>query len=412
MRAATFGALHEREFRFFFVGQTVSLLGSGMTLVALSFAILDLTGSATDVGFVFAAQGIAEAAFVLVGGVLGDRLSRRTVMISSDLVQLGTQGGTAALLLTGRAQLWQLLVLQAAAGAAAASFQPATLGLLPQIVSAARLQQANALRMLTRAIGAVAGPALAGIVVVTVGPGWALAADGASFAVSAAFLAGMRVPAQERLAAQSLLRDLAEGRREWWARRWFVVANLNATLLNVLVIAPFLVLGPAVARRSLGGAGAWALIVACYGIGSIVGSLVALRLHVGRPIRFALAIGVLYAPLLALLALRLPALAVAPFAVLAGAQGSARTTLLQTTGQKLFPRELLSRLSAFGSLGSIGLAPLGFALAGLAGGTALGLSGTLWLAAALALATSLGTASTASVRTVERPKAERALPSL
>lgn len=104
MRAATFGALHEREFRFFFVGQTVSLLGSGMTLVALSFAILDLTGSATDVGFVFAAQGIAEAAFVLVGGVLGDRLSRRTVMISSDLVQLGTQGGTAALLLTGRAR--------------------------------------------------------------------------------------------------------------------------------------------------------------------------------------------------------------------------------------------------------------------------------------------------------------------
>src|SRR2546422_89464 len=91
-------ALEEREFRLFFVGQSVSLLGDGMVGVALAFAVLDLTGSASDLGYVFAARTIPLVGFLLAGGVFADRLSRRAVMVGSDVVRLGSPGGTAAFL--------------------------------------------------------------------------------------------------------------------------------------------------------------------------------------------------------------------------------------------------------------------------------------------------------------------------
>jgi MFS family permease len=148
-------------------------------------------------------------------------------------------------------------VLQAVSGAAYACFLPAVSGLTPQIVSPGRLQQANALRSLTESAGNVAGPALAGLLVATLGAGWALAVDAATFAVSAAFLAALRVPAGDAAAPGSLRRDLAEGWRAFRTRRWLLVANVHAALMNMLVLAPFFVLGPAVALRSLGGAGDW-----------------------------------------------------------------------------------------------------------------------------------------------------------
>jgi MFS family permease len=161
------GALREREYRLFFVGQSVSLLGDGMVGVALSFAVLDLTGKAADLGYVFAARSLPLVGFLIVGGVFADRLSRRAVMIGADLARFGTQGATAALLVTGHARLWELIVLQAIGGAASAFFNPSLTGLTPLLVSGEHLQQANVLRGLSAGIGGIAGPALAGILVAT-----------------------------------------------------------------------------------------------------------------------------------------------------------------------------------------------------------------------------------------------------
>ena len=174
-------ALRERPFRLLFLGQAVSLLGDGMVGVALAFAVLELTGSATDLGIVLAARTVPLVAFLLVGGVWADRLPRRALMVTTDLVRFAAHGAMAALLIAGDPGIWLLAVLAAIAGAASAFFNPAISGIMPAVVSTERLQQANALRGLTEGVGRIAGPALAGVLVVGIGPGWALAVDAATF---------------------------------------------------------------------------------------------------------------------------------------------------------------------------------------------------------------------------------------
>jgi MFS family permease len=163
----TLAVLREREFRLLFLGQAVSWLGTGMVGVALAFAVLSVTGSASDLGFVFAARSVPLVVFLLAGGVFADRLPRRRVMIAADLARLGSQGLLAALLVTGNARLWQIVVLVTVDGAGTAFFNPAVTGLVAQTVSPERLQQANALRALTMSAGEVGGPALAGVLVAT-----------------------------------------------------------------------------------------------------------------------------------------------------------------------------------------------------------------------------------------------------
>ena len=168
LRASSLDALREREFRLLFTGQIVSLLGDQMVTIALAFAVLDLTGSVSDLGWVIAAKTAPLVAFLLVGGVFADRLPRRAVMLTADLVRLGSQGAVAVLLLTHSARIWQIAVLQAVAGSASAFFNPASTGLTPLTVSAERLQQANALRGISMASAGIVGPAIGGAIV----PAW------------------------------------------------------------------------------------------------------------------------------------------------------------------------------------------------------------------------------------------------
>ena len=178
-------------FRLLFWGQALSIVGDRITPVAIAFAVLGL-GSATDLGLVMAAGGIPFALFALAGGVWSDRVGRRRLMIASDAVRVFAQSATALLLLTGTAEVWMLAVFAFVYGTAAAVFMPALMGLIPQTVSAARLQEANALLALTRSIASVAGPALAGVLVVAAGSGEAIAVDAVTFVFSALCLARMR----------------------------------------------------------------------------------------------------------------------------------------------------------------------------------------------------------------------------
>jgi MFS family permease len=397
------GALREREFRLFFVGQTVSLLGDGMVGVALSFAVLDLTGSVSDLGFVFAARSLPLVGFLLVGGVFADRLSRRAVMIGADVVRLGSQGLTAGLLISGHAQVWELAGLQAISGLASAFFYPSVTGLTPALVGGEHLQQANVLRGISGAAGSIAGPAIAGALVATVGSGWALAADAASFGVSAAFLASLRLPPHERLEAQAFLRDLRDGWAEFRARTWLWTGVIAAGLVNMLW-APFFVLGPAIARSSLGGPGAWALIVSCSGAGSFAGGLLALRLRPRRPFRAAFIAFLPYGSPMALLALRAPAPAVAALALAGGAGLMIGNALWETTLQEQISPATLSRVTSYDWFGSLAGQPLGMALVGPVA-VAIGTRPTLWAAAALISAINLTVLSLPSVRAVEaRPR--------
>jgi MFS family permease len=216
--------------------------------------------------------------FLLTGGVWADRVPRHELMIVSDLARGATQAALAALFITGAAELWQVITLSALNGAATALFSPAADGLVPQLVPGARLQRANGIIALAYSVGGLVGPALGGLVVVAVGAGWGLAIDSLTFLVSAAFLLGLgelrgRATVKE---PGAFARELRDGWRELTSRTWLWTSIVYFGLLNALS-ASFDVLGPVIARRSLGGVAAWAAILTGLGVGSIVGAAVALR---------------------------------------------------------------------------------------------------------------------------------------
>jgi MFS family permease len=388
--------LREREYRQFFLGQAVSLLGDGMVNVALAFAVLDLTGSASALGLVLAARMLPLVGFLLAGGVMADRLPRRTVMIAADLVRVASQGAIAALLIAGVAEVWQLAALSAVTGSATAFFNPASTGLMPAVVSPERLQQANALRGLAMAAGQIAGPALAGILVAGAGAGWALAVDAATFAVSVAFLVRLHVPAMERLVVRSMLADLREGWDTFRSISWLWTFVAAATIGN-FVSAASGVLGPLVAKESLGGATAWALIVSAVGVGSLAGGVLALHVQPRRPMLMATLPLYLFAAPLAMLALELPAVYIAGVSLLSGAALMISNTVWETTLQRNVPAEALSRVSSYDWFGSLAFQPLGFAIWGPVA-ELNGVGRTLWIAFAVQIVTTTALLLVPSIR--------------
>jgi MFS family permease len=171
------GALSERPFRLLWLGQTTSAIGDVMIGVALAFAVFQIGGGAAQLGLVLASLTIGRTAFVLVGGVWADRLPRRLVMLTCDAIRAVVQSFVAVALLTGAAEIWMLAVTSFVFGAASAFFLPAATGLVPQTISAGRLQQANALLALSRSSVQVVGPAVSGVIVAATEPGWVFAID-------------------------------------------------------------------------------------------------------------------------------------------------------------------------------------------------------------------------------------------
>jgi MFS family permease len=389
-------ALEERPFRLLFLGQSVSQLGDGMIGVALAFAVLELTGSATDLGIVLAARTVPLVLFLLVGGVWADRLPRRALMVTTDLVRLAAHGLMAALLIAGHAEVWSLAILAGTAGAASAFFQPAIAGIMPAVISVERLQQANALRGISEAVGRIAGPALAGVLVVAVGPGWALAVDAATFGVSAVFLAMIAMPPHLPVERQPFLADLREGWDDFRSRTWLWTTVLSASIGNMLFAAYF-VLGPLVADRELGGAGAWALIASGFGAGLVVGGLVLLRIDPARPMLVA-TVGVAFYTLpLAFLAIPTAAVVTALGGLLAGAGLAVANNLWETTTQRHVPPAKLSRVSSYDWFGSLAMQPIGMLIWGPIADE-IGVGTALWVAFALQLATILALFAVREIR--------------
>jgi MFS family permease len=368
--------------------------------------VLELTGSASDLGIVLAARTVPLVVFLLAGGVWADRLPRRALMVATDVVRLAAHGLMAALLIAGGAEVWTLATLAGIAGAASAFFNPAISGIMPAVVSTERLQQANALRGISEAVGRIAGPALAGVLVVAVGPGWALAVDAATFGVSALFLALIAMPRHVAVARQPFLKDLREGWDDFRARTWLWTTVASTTVGNMLFAAYF-VLGPLVADRELGGAGAWALIVSGFGAGLVLGGLLLLRIDPRRPALVATFAVAFYTLPLAFLAVPAPALLTAVGGVLAGAGLAVANNLWETTQQRHVPPELLSRVSSYDWFGSLAAVPVGMLLWGPIADR-IGVGTALWLAFALQLSTILALFAVREIRELpRRPLAER-----
>ncbi|MGH2914479.1 MAG: MFS transporter [Solirubrobacteraceae bacterium] len=351
-----FEVLGLRDFRLVFGAALASLLGDGIVPVALAFAVLDLTGSATDLGIVLAARTVALVGSLLVGGVIADRVSRRTVMMAADIVRLLGQAAIGVLLVSGHATVAELAVSQALLGAGTGFFNPASSGLIPTIAGE-RLQQATSLRGMAMATGNIIGPAIGGVLVVAISPGAALLLDAGSYAVSALLLArvGRDLPGGE---PQRFLAELRDGFAQVRSRSWLWGTVVALSVVN-MASAAFIVLGPLVAKRQLGGAGAWALILALMGVGALIGGSVLLRVVPRRPLLVGTLIGIVPVGQTALLAIPAPLALIGAAALLAGVGEMAFNTLWETTLQQQIPPAVRSRVSSYDWFGSLALRSIG-----------------------------------------------------
>lgn len=376
MRGVTrFGPLRERPFRLLWFARAGSSIGDSLVPVALILAVLGITGHTWALGLVLASRMIAVAVFTVVGGVWADRLPRRAVLISADLLRFGTEAITAALLFAGTAHVWQLAVLQSAAGVGAGFFGPASTALVPQTVSPGRLQQANSLLSLTESATRIFGPAVSGLIVVAWGAGWCFAIDSASFLFSAVFVSMMHVMAHVPAARQRFWREVGDGWREVRRHRWLTAGFLGYAFGNV-GIGIYQVAGPITAIHELGGKWTWGVIVMSISIGGVLGGLIAYRIRPTHPVATAFAIWSLGAVLPFALARPLPLVAVMSTAAVLGASILIGNALWETAMQQEVLPERLARVASIDILLSVCLMPLGFLLAGPLE-TAIGLHATL-----------------------------------
>jgi MFS family permease len=363
MRAVQ-GALASRNFRLLLACDVVSMFGTAVALVAIPFAVLSIGGSAADVGYVTASAMLPVIVFLLLGGVIADRLPRQQVMAAANVLQALAQAGSAALLLTGRAQVWELMVLAAVRGVGLGFYFPAAAGLLPQTVPEPHRAQANAMDRIGQNIALITGSALGGVLVGTAGPGWGLVLDAASYALAALLRIGMRVPALPRGQAGRMVHELREGWQEFSSRRWLWAIVLEFSVLVAVWDGATDVLGPVVAHDQLGGAHSWGIVLAAQSTGAVLGGLGMIRF---RPRRMLLIGSLSVAPTSILLftlavPLAVPVIAVAAFA--AGACIEVFEVNWATAMQQEIPPAALSRVSSYDALFSWGLAPVGTVVAG------------------------------------------------
>lgn len=402
-RPEAFEALRERPFRLLWSGQATSAIGDAMTPVALVFAVLHATGSAGDLGIVLAAYTLAHAVFILAGGVWGDRLERRLVMLACDLIRAATQLTLAVLVIRGSPGLWEFVLLAGIVGAAESFFNPASTGLIPQTITTGRLQQANALIALTRSGAWIFGPAISGVIVSAAGAGWVFAIDGITFLASAAFLSRLRVDATMPAERTSFFSELAHGWREVRARRWLWTSLITFGIGNCAWGA-VQVLGPLVAERDLDGATSWGFIATAGGVGGVIGGVIALRWRPGRPLLVSHLAILALTPYVAAFAIPLPTAALAALSLVALISIIVANTLWETVLQSAVPNETLSRVSSYDWAVSLVLMPLGFALWGPLAEW-IGIDTTLVLAAVTIVAAKTAVVLVPEVRNMRRPEA-------
>jgi hypothetical protein len=297
----------------------------------------------------------------------------------------------AALLIAGSPAIWVLGVLAALAGAATGFFNPASTGLMPAIVPPESLLRANGLRSTARSAGEIVGPIVAGAIVAASGPGWAVAVDAATFALSAALLTRMRDIRAPKREPASFLADLKEGWSDVASRRW-VWTLLASVAIGNMMWGAWSALGPVIADDRLGGATAWGTVLASLGVGALAGSVAATLV-------WWAVTTVIFGTPLALLAATAPVGALAASAFLSGFAMTLGNAIWESTFQRHIPTESLSRVAAYDWFASLAFYPVGLAAFGPIA-TAVGFTPTLWIAYALQTATGVCLLAIRDIRTL------------
>ena len=396
---ASFAPLAGRQFRYFFLSRAVNLTGSMMAPVALAFAVLAVEESASALGQVLAARSIPMVVFLLIGGVIADRIDRRLVIQVSNAISALSQALAAYLVITGQAELWHLVVIEAVNGTSSAAAFPAMQGMIPQLVPRSQLQPANVLLSMARGGLAIVGPTVAAVLVVVVGPGWALAVDATTWLVAALLLLPVRLPRRTTTPTAGVVHDLREGWQLFRTTTWLWVVVLGFGVLNAIHAGAWNTLGPAVAKETIGIRG-WGYVVSAESIGLLLATVVLLRVTFRYPLRAGMLGCLVFAAPLLMLGLD-PQLLPLTLAMAAAGGGFEVFGLgWNLAMQENVPEEMLSRAYSYDALGSFVAIPVGQLLYGPLGEW-LGLQTVLVGSAIAYAAVCLLTLASPAVRNLE-----------
>lgn len=345
------------------LGRTLSFMATALVPMALTLAVIDATGRAGDLGIVLAAELLPQLVLLPIGGVLADRFPPQKVAFAADLTRGLAQLGIGIELLCGVVRITDLAILSAITGIGVAFGTPTMSPLIFATVPQAHRLRANSYLGVIRGVALVAGPGVAGVLAVTVGPGWTFIVTAAIFAVAACTLGGLRVaprPVVEH--PVSFLRQLADGWLEVRSRPWFW-SNLIGHGISNLAAGVLMTLGPLIAVRSLGGEVSWVLIYQAGMAGLVLGALIAPRLRVQRPLVLTSLCGTLFAlPMISFATLTPVWVDALTYAAAMFGVGLLNT-VWQTTIQREFPPDALARADSYDVLFSLAARPLGTALA-------------------------------------------------
>jgi len=393
--------LRHTPFRLLMAGRTISALGNSFAPIALAFAVLDLTGSASDLGLVVGVRTVVNVVFLLFGGVLADRLPKHLLMVGSSLAAAVSQAAVAGLVLTHSATIPLLICLSAVNGMAGAVAMPTSMAILPQTVPEQVRQQANAINRLSLNSAAIIGAPVAGVVVAAVGPGWGIAVDAATFVLAALSFSLLRTPRPAETGKAErphIFADLLTGWSEFRSRTWLWVVVAGFCVLNAAWGGSLVVLGPVVADQSFGRRG-WGFVLAAQTAGMLLGGLLAMRLRLRR---------LLYFGVFACLFMALPPLVLGVYphlwllivaALAAGLMLEQFGIAWETTMQEHVPPDKLARVYSYDMVGSFVAIPVGEIAIGPIS-QAAGLEPTLIGAAVLIALAVFGMLSSRDVRTL------------
>ncbi len=405
--------LRNRNFRLLFAGRCISLLGDGAFLVALAWQTYTISDAPTALSLLGIAMTVPLLTLLLIGGVVSDRHDRRRVMLFADLARAALLALLAALALSGQLRLWQMVVIVAVYGAAEAFFDPASDAILPELLPESQLGQANALDQLVRPLALrLAGPAVGGVLLGTVGPGGAFLLDGVTFMLSAGALWVMSPRAvvveqpDDSLSPADTVHQLREGWSYVRGQVWLWGTFASAAVAYLLFMGPTLVLLPFMVKHVLNGSGMQlGLVLGGGGVGAV-----ACALAMGRSEIPSHGIAFIYiAWTLATLAVAAYGLASAVWELMLACLAfnfleTAGTIVWATMKQRLVPGKLLGRVSSIDWLISIGLLPISLALTGPVS-SILGVRTTLIVAGLIGACATLAGLMLPGMRTAGRREA-------
>ena len=356
-----------RNLRRLVLSRFVSNLGNGLAPVAVSFGVLELpNGDGKSLSLVMATTSLTLVLFSLLGGVIGDRFPRAWIVGGADMLLALLVIGNGIAYVTGNGSVILFTIVGFFSGILNAIWYPAMSALTSDLAEPEILQDSNAATMLSGNIALILGTAVAGVIVATIGPGWAIIIDGVTFLIAGLLVYSMRAstPVAAREEATSTLQDLKTGWREFSSRRWVFLVVLSFSFVVAMERAVYSVLGPLVADEQLGGPKPWSVVLATWAIGSVVGVLFAGRVRPRYPIRVAI---ILQFPVFLWffsLANTTNVFVIATFGFFVGIAFDFFYVLWVTTLQQHIPKESLSKVMSYDAFGSLALAPIGIAIAG------------------------------------------------